>query len=73
MIGKNLDSQKIIEMIKSLADHLGLSSIAEGVESAEQAVFLQSIQCKYAQGYYYSKALNPQAATQLLKSEHHWV
>jgi diguanylate cyclase (GGDEF)-like protein len=72
MIGKNLDSHKIIEMIKSLADHLGLSLIAEGVETAEQAVFLQSIQCNYAQGFYYSKALDSQAATKLLKSDHNW-
>lgn len=72
MIGKSDDSQKVIEMIKTLAKHLGLIVIAEGVEKAEQISFLCSIQCEYVQGYFYAKPGDTQAATELLKSGRQW-
>ena len=72
MIGKNDDSQKIIEMIKTLASLLGLTVIAEGVEMAEQISFLRSIQCEYVQGYFYAKPLDARSATELLKSGRQW-
>jgi len=72
MIGKSDDSQKVIEMIKSLAKLLGLIVIAEGVEKAEQIAFLQSIHCEYVQGYFYAKPSNTQAATELLESGRQW-
>jgi diguanylate cyclase (GGDEF)-like protein len=66
MIGKNDDSQKVIEMIKTLADHLGLLVIAEGVEKTDQLSFLQSIQCEYVQGFLYSKPLDSKLCTEFL-------
>jgi EAL domain-containing protein (putative c-di-GMP-specific phosphodiesterase class I) len=69
MIGKSGDSQKVIEMIKTLAIHLGLTVIAEGVETAEQISFLQSIHCEFVQGYFYVKPLNSQLSTELLESK----
>ena len=72
MIGKNDDSQKVIEMIKTLASHLGLIVIAEGVEEAGQIAYLRSIQCEYVQGYFYGKPLDSQSATQLLESNPQW-
>ena len=72
MIGVNDGSQKIIEMIKTLASHLGLILIAEGVEKAEQVAYLRSIGCEYVQGFFYAKPLNSQAATELLASGRQW-
>ncbi|MBC8335607.1 MAG: EAL domain-containing protein [Anaerolineales bacterium] len=72
MIHVDKDSQKIIEMIKTLASHLRLDVIAEGVEKAEQKSFLQSINCEYAQGYYYAKPLDAISATELLASRRKW-
>ena len=69
MIGKNDDSQKVIEMIKTLADHLELFVIAEGVEKAEQISFLQSIHCECVQGFFYGKPLNSQLSTEFLESK----
>jgi EAL domain-containing protein (putative c-di-GMP-specific phosphodiesterase class I) len=68
MIGKSDDSQKVIEMIKMLADHLGITVIAEGVEEVDQISYLRSIKCKHVQGYYYAKPLDTQSATDLLKN-----
>jgi len=40
-----------------MAHSLGLKVIAEGVESKYQCDFLKSINCDYAQGYFFSKPL----------------
>ena len=50
------DEGKIIltEMMK-MATSLGLDTICEGVETAEQVRFLQEIGCSKLQGYYFSK------------------
>ncbi len=66
MIGVQAESLKIIEMIKTLANHLGLILVAEGVETPEQVKFLQSIHCEYGQGFFFAKPLNVQAATRHL-------
>ena len=71
MIGVD-ESQKIIEMINALANHLGLMVIAEGVETPKQILFLRSIKCPYTQGYFYAKPLDSQAATNLLATDRQW-
>jgi EAL domain-containing protein (putative c-di-GMP-specific phosphodiesterase class I) len=72
MIGVQEESLKIIEMIKALADHLGLILIAEGVEEAKQIPFLRSINCEYVQGFYFAKPLDSQSATSLLAKGLYW-
>lgn len=42
------------ETIVALGNKLGLSTVAEGVETAEQAGFLRGLGCSDAQGYYYA-------------------
>ncbi len=44
----------ILESIIRMTKWLGVSVIAEGVETAEQADFLKSIGCNYVQGYFYA-------------------
>ncbi len=51
------DSCAIAEAIVVMARALGLSVVAEGVETSEQASFLRSIGCDNAQGYLYSRPL----------------
>lgn len=47
----------IIEHIISMSKMLGISTVAEGVETPEQANLLKSLGCDMVQGYYYSRAL----------------
>ncbi|WHS59256.1 EAL domain-containing protein [Pseudomonas sp. G2-4] len=52
---------KLVSTIISLGKSLNLHIIAEGVETREQLEFLKAHQCEEAQGYYFSKAVEPQA------------
>lgn len=47
--------KKVIESVVQLAKELDISTVSEGVETAEQLGYLKSIHCDTAQGYYYSK------------------
>ncbi|MEQ8801876.1 MAG: EAL domain-containing protein, partial [Haliea sp.] len=49
------DAVAIVRAIVSLAAAVGIETIAEGVETEEQADFLQSLWCAQGQGYLYSK------------------
>ncbi len=75
MIGMQEEGLKIIEMIKALADHLGLVLIAEGVETLQQATFLRSIQCEYAQGFFFARPVDAGTAARRLAAgrpaDHH--
>lgn len=51
------DDAVIVETIIAMARHLGLSVVAEGVETAEQLQFLNTKGCKGYQGYFFSKPL----------------
>jgi diguanylate cyclase len=45
----------LVKSILSLRDNLAIRIIAEGVEEAEEAALLASLDCDVAQGYYFSR------------------
>ncbi|MDO5562110.1 MAG: EAL domain-containing protein [Synergistaceae bacterium] len=47
----------IIESVVRMAKWLGMSVIAEGVETVEQADYLKTIGCSFVQGYLYAKPM----------------
>ena len=49
--------KKIIVSILGLIRSLGLSSVAEGVETKEQLDFLKEAGCHWVQGFYFSKPI----------------
>jgi len=62
----NADDAAICLAIISLAKNLGLSIVAEGVETQEQLEFLQEHDCDSYQGYLYSRPLLADDAEGLL-------
>jgi len=50
-----------------LAQELGIECMAEGVETQAQARFLVSAGCKLGQGYYFSRPVDAERATELLR------
>ncbi|BAY32386.1 diguanylate cyclase/phosphodiesterase with PAS/PAC sensor(s) [Nostoc carneum NIES-2107] len=66
---RNLD---IIEIIVALADKLGMSAIAEGVETQEQLAILRNLHCGSVQGYFFSQPLDSSEAAALIAANPQW-
>jgi len=58
-IESDKNNRAIVETIISMAKHLGLDVLAEGVEKKQQLDFLEEKGCYKYQGYYFSKPLMP--------------
>jgi diguanylate cyclase (GGDEF)-like protein/PAS domain S-box-containing protein len=63
---KGLNGIEIARTVMPLAKNLHLDVVAEGVETAEQVQELRKLECKYAQGYYFSAPLSADEAGALL-------
>ncbi len=64
----NAQDTAIVQVILALGKGLDLKVIAEGVETREQCDFLRSLDCKFAQGYFFSKPLPVEEVTQLYQN-----
>lgn len=51
-------ARTISGLIVSMANNLGIMTIAEGIETEGQLEFIRNLGCKDAQGFYYSKPVN---------------
>jgi len=54
-ITEDKSDKALVTSIITISKNLGLSVIAEGVETKEQLEILNQYQCEYVQGYYFSK------------------
>jgi EAL domain-containing protein (putative c-di-GMP-specific phosphodiesterase class I) len=60
------DSAAIVRSIATLAQSLGISVIAEGVDTGEQLQVLRQIRCEMGQGNYFSEPLDPELGSALI-------
>jgi EAL domain-containing protein (putative c-di-GMP-specific phosphodiesterase class I) len=67
-----VNEMEIARTIMPLARNLHLDVVAEGVETADQARELKKLNCKYAQGFYFSKPLSPDEAEALMTEHAAW-
>jgi EAL domain-containing protein (putative c-di-GMP-specific phosphodiesterase class I) len=65
----NTRHMSIMRTILELARDLGIATVAEGVEKVEQLRMLRKLGCKQAQGYYFSKPVDADAAERLIRLE----
>ncbi|MBL42819.1 MAG: hypothetical protein CMM49_09200 [Rhodospirillaceae bacterium] len=68
-ISKNDESIAIVKAIISMAKEIGLSVLAEGVESKYEVEFLTSIDCDFAQGHYFYKPLSQEDFLKILNND----
>ena len=61
-------ARDIIAGIIQIASRMGVNTLAEGVESEEQALFLESIGCDMFQGYFYYRPLPLEQVTAVMES-----
>lgn len=57
----------LVETIITMAKHLGLQVVAEGVETEDQVQFLQAHGCTLFQGYYFHRPQPAENVTELLQ------
>ncbi len=62
----NRELAAVMQTIITLAQHLGMTTVAEGIETAEQLVMLQALDCDFGQGYYFKKPMPLEDATDYL-------
>lgn len=62
------DSVAIVRAVLSLAEALGMSTTAEGIETVELATTLATLGCASGQGFYFAKPLEADAALDYWKS-----
>lgn len=60
---------RIIESVVNMTKNLALSIVVEGVETKSQSDFLQSLGCRYAQGYYFYRPMPIGQYEALLRDE----
>jgi FOG: EAL domain len=56
-LGMMREHYEIVKAIITLAHSLGMTVVAEGVETEEQATMLSALRCEYAQGWLFGRAL----------------
>jgi diguanylate cyclase (GGDEF)-like protein len=58
--------QAIIKTIIDLATNLNMATVGEGIESLEDAEILNKMECRYGQGYYFSKPMKAEDVEKIL-------
>ena len=71
-LDRNERDRDIVRAIVTLADSVGMHTIAEGIETAEQLEELRKVGCGYGQGYWFSKPVEPDALERLLALRPRW-
>ncbi len=63
-LGTTNCSRSIIQTIVTIAKSLGMSVVAEGIETPQQKLELQALGCDFGQGYLFSRPLDVRSATE---------
>jgi predicted signal transduction protein with EAL and GGDEF domain len=67
-IEENKESQEIVQAIVTLAHNLRMEVVAEGSDTTGQLKRLRDLGCEFVEGYYFSKPLDQEAATEYLRT-----
>ena len=68
-LGSSESDGAVVAAVLSLARSLGLTAVAEGVETANQLEVLSDLGCDAAQGFYFSRPQAPDAIAPLLAED----
>lgn len=56
-LSRGRDFAALVHAIVTLARNLGMTVVAEGIETSEQLMLLQSLDCEFGQGYLFSRPM----------------
>ena len=69
-LGRDQEDSSVVSAILGLAASLGLATVAEGVETQEQADTLTAMGCTLAQGYQFGPPVSPEQLGEQLAEAH---
>jgi len=72
-LGEDEQSVEITRSILQMARSLGIKTVAEGIESQQQYLFLRQMACELGQGYFLSMPLTIQQLEDFLNSQNHFL
>jgi EAL domain-containing protein (putative c-di-GMP-specific phosphodiesterase class I) len=67
-MGDQEDKNKIINTIIMLAENMKIDAIAEGVETSAQLAQIKSLNCRYGQGFLFSRPVTSDHARVFLEA-----
>jgi diguanylate cyclase (GGDEF)-like protein len=68
----NKENMGLVPAMIGIANSMGMSAIAEGVETEEQLAQLRSLNCNFAQGFLFSEPIEQQLVLKLLAAAPQW-
>jgi diguanylate cyclase (GGDEF)-like protein len=69
---ENEESMGLVPAVLGIAKSMGMSAIAEGVETTFQLVQLRNLNCNFAQGYLFSRPLQPELVLDFITNAPQW-
>ncbi|WP_445632894.1 GGDEF domain-containing response regulator [Nostoc sp. DSM 114161] len=69
---ENEENMGLVPAMIGIANSMGMSAIAEGVETQEQLAQLRNLNCDFAQGYLFSKPIEEELVMKLLTTAPQW-
>ena len=71
-IGEAAENIEIVRTIISLAENMGMEVVAEGVETLSQLAQLRKLNCRYGQGYLFSRPVDAESVSTWISRKPHW-
>ncbi len=71
-IGEAAENIEIVRTIVSLAENMGMDVVAEGVETLSHLTQLRKLNCKFGQGYLFSRPVDADSVTAWIARKPHW-
>ncbi|MBW4566603.1 MAG: EAL domain-containing protein [Tolypothrix carrinoi HA7290-LM1] len=69
---ENEESMGLVPAMLGIANSMGMSAIAEGVETTFQLAQLRNLNCNFAQGYLFSRPLQPELVLDFIEAAPQW-
>lgn len=69
-MAKEKGATELIKSIIGLGKNLGMRTVAEGIETKEEAVMLRDLGCDQAQGYFFARPLPEADVIKFIKTHH---
>jgi CelD/BcsL family acetyltransferase involved in cellulose biosynthesis len=63
-------SAALVKAVVDLAHNLGVATVAEGIENADQKAQIQQLGCTYGQGYHFARPMSAAAVEEKLSAAH---